>query len=547
MRTTILIILLTFTYSTAVPNPSNVIKKIEQKNTQKNIFNEQKKNIQNLKENKTYKMKKIEINEDKVESSCIEIEEINIKGSSIFDASDFKDLLKPYLNNCNGLKNLSNLVQKISNLYIEKGYVTSRAYLKAQDLSNGSIDIDILEGKVEDIIGKNIFTKNIYQNTSLLNMRDLEVAIQQAERLRSQSINFKLKPGSKVGYTNVNINAKHTNNPYYGDISMNNYGGENTGKYQLGLSFNYENLLSLSDIISLRVNSTNRALKENNKTLDTSISYSFPIQRALFDLSYSRSKYKLINYDEFTNVYSSKGLSSNANLGLTYSLFHTKEISSKILTGLNYKSSDNYLNGVKLDIQSYKLLIAKLGLSFSYKNKNYNSFNSIEIYRGLDQLGATNNFADQEIEFTKYILNLGLTRYFHDKNNFKYDFSFRGQYSKDYLYATEEISVGGPYSVRGFKDASISGNKGFYLRNELSFSKELNTYSFSPYLALDYGYIFKGLENNPGKIIGSAIGIRTNAFNKVSAEVFYSKALKDSPYTKEYSKNFLGFNLAYSF
>ena len=99
-------------------------------------------------------------------------------------------------------------------------------------------------------------------------MRELEVAIQQAERLRSQSIHFKLNPGTKVAYTKVNIEAQKTNLPYYGDISINNYGSKNTGKYQLGASFNYENLFDISDILSLRLNTTNRVRKTSNKTLD---------------------------------------------------------------------------------------------------------------------------------------------------------------------------------------------------------------------------------------------------------------------------------------
>ena len=81
----------------------------------------------------------------------------------------------------------------------------------------------------------------------------------------------------------------------------------------------------------------------------------------------------------------------------------------------------------------------------------------------------------QESKFKKYTMDLGVTKYFKDKNDFKYDFSLRAQYSKNILYGSEEISIGGPYSVRGFKKTGLSGNTGFYIRNELSFSKSLSS------------------------------------------------------------------------
>ena len=100
-------------------------------------LNEKEKKV--IEENKTYDMKLIEVNENSKEDDCIEIEKISIKNSTIFDEDDFEELIKPYLNNCNGMKNLSNLRDKISNMYIDKGYVTSRAYFKPQDLSDAEM------------------------------------------------------------------------------------------------------------------------------------------------------------------------------------------------------------------------------------------------------------------------------------------------------------------------------------------------------------------------------------------------------------------------
>lgn len=44
------------------------------------------------------------------------------------------------------------------------------------------------------------------------------------------------------------------------------------------------------------------------------------------------------------------------------------------------------------------------------------------------------------------------------------------QISKDTLFGSEQFSVGGYYSVRGFRENYISGDHGYYFRNKASFN-----------------------------------------------------------------------------
>ena len=137
---------------------NNNIKDFEEKR----VYEEQKRN-QELKQNKIYNMDTINVNEDFVnEEDCIKIEKINILDMTVFKKSFFTDLIKPYINECNGLKNLSIIRDKISNEYINRGYVTSRAFIKLQDLSDGVVDINVIEGKIEKIIVENININNLF-------------------------------------------------------------------------------------------------------------------------------------------------------------------------------------------------------------------------------------------------------------------------------------------------------------------------------------------------------------------------------------------------
>ena len=47
---------------------------------------------------------------------------------------------------------LKSLIDSISKYYMSSGYITTKAYLNAQDISDGQIDIKIINGIVENII-----------------------------------------------------------------------------------------------------------------------------------------------------------------------------------------------------------------------------------------------------------------------------------------------------------------------------------------------------------------------------------------------------------
>jgi hemolysin activation/secretion protein len=541
----LLVIVAIFSFSYA-DIATNVINKNIKDFEEKRVFEEQKKN-EKIEENKVYDMKLIEVSEDiKNEENCVKIEKINILNMTVFDEDDFEDLIEPYLNKCNGLKNLSNLKDKISNKYIDKGYVTSRAFFKLQDLSDGVIDIEVIEGKIEKIINENINTSNLYTSYDgkILNLRDLEVVIQQAERLHSQNLDLQLIPGTKVGYTIVKIVNNSNVKPYFGNIGINNYGTKKTGRYQIYNNFNYENLFGINDILELNINSTNNILKNNDNTLGTSLNYSFPYDRFLFNFFYNYSNYKQINSDEFNDLFQSDGNNDSLGLDISYKLYHSLKHTLELLLNCQKKETENLLNDVRLDLQSYSSTSLGLGIKHSYKGDSFDYYSKFLINQGLS--GESDEYAKQEIDFTKYVLDLGFNKYFDTSNNLKYNFYLRGQSSNNNLFGTEEISIGGVYSVRGFNNTGLSGNRGFYSRNELSVQYNLDDYVLVPYLGLDYGYVPQNENNLGGNIVGSAIGTRVY-WENINFELFYNLPLKDAEITKDESSTFFGFNLVYNY
>ena len=92
-----------------------------------------------------------------VDTRCFPIKDIELKGADSLSASERERLLKPYIGQCLGVSQLNELLKVITDYYIEKGLVTSRAYLPQQDLSAGHLKVLVVEGKLEGEINPSPF------------------------------------------------------------------------------------------------------------------------------------------------------------------------------------------------------------------------------------------------------------------------------------------------------------------------------------------------------------------------------------------------------
>ena len=77
---------------------------------------------------------------------CFAIKQINLVGATLLSAADQASILKPYSGQCLGVGQLNQLLKDITNHYLGRGYVTTRAYLPQQDLSTGHLQVLVVEG-----------------------------------------------------------------------------------------------------------------------------------------------------------------------------------------------------------------------------------------------------------------------------------------------------------------------------------------------------------------------------------------------------------------
>jgi hemolysin activation/secretion protein len=142
-----------------------------------------------------------------------------------------------YAGHCLGVNEITQIMGLVTRDYIERGYVTTRAYLPAQDLHTGTLLIDVVEGVIEQL-KQDDGAARLPLNTSfpagagqLLNLRDLEQGIDQLNRLQSNNATLDIQPGSQPGGSNVVIHNQPSR-PVHLFVSYDNQGSVSTGANQ---------------------------------------------------------------------------------------------------------------------------------------------------------------------------------------------------------------------------------------------------------------------------------------------------------------------------
>lgn len=77
---------------------------------------------------------------------CFPVKKIVIRNASLLSERQQGNITAPYINRCLDLTEINALVHDISDWYMQRGYITSRAFLTEQDLSKGELLIPVLEG-----------------------------------------------------------------------------------------------------------------------------------------------------------------------------------------------------------------------------------------------------------------------------------------------------------------------------------------------------------------------------------------------------------------
>lgn len=452
-----------------------------------------------------------------VKGPCFTIHTIVLDGATLMTSRQQQKLLAPWQNQCLDMARITQLTNEISDWYISWGYITSRAFITEQDLGSGELHLVVLEGRLQAIRMESASPRELAMTFpglegKILNLRDIEQGMEQINRVRTTPVQIEILPGDKQGWSIVHLTAT-PEFPLSAAVGFDNSGQKSTGVGQINGSLTGNNLLGLADrwfVSGGRSSDFSTSKDAQNFAAGVSVPYGY----TLFDYSYSWNNY-LSTIDNRGYLWRSSGDTQTHRASVSQVLFRNGDIKTGISLGLNRRTSQNWLDDVKLQSSSRTITSLLFGLNHTQKVAGGVATFNPTFSRGMPWMGAEedgNKSGDlPKAQFRKWSLNASYQKPLAD--SLWWLTSVYGQWSSDRLYGSERMTIGGESSVRGFKEQTISGDNGGYWRNELNYV--LFTLpvvgQVSALAAVDGGWLHADRldPNAAGTLWGAAAGLTT--------------------------------------
>jgi hemolysin activation/secretion protein len=500
---------------------------------QQNMLEDQKRSLEFDTIKKDHELKKKEEEQGglqptvsgKMKGGCVAIKEINFSGSHSISESSQQKIVAPFIGKCVEAEVLASLIKTVSDFYHAQGMITTQVTVPKQNLQNGIFELQITEGKIEKIsLGKDRFIEKMQRFTAFgniegetLNINDINQGISQINRLQSNAATMKIEPGSETGDSKIVID-NNKKFPAKFTVGKDNLGNKFTGEQRTSFSSSLDNLLSLNDNLSLNYATNYHDPSSTKEMKSFSSSFSVPFKYNTFSYDFSRSEYKG-HLPLQNNVVEATGYSQSSKFGIERVLLNWAKLRFSANGSLSQKQAASYQAGIKTSER--RLSVLNVGFSASsYINDTTSIYLKPSYSKGLKILNATQDQPNQDgattkaqFEYFKLYANFS-KRLTIPKTEIPLTFvsEMDSQYSKQTLFGSEQFSVGGYYSVRGFREGYITGDSGYYFRNKVN---------------VNLGSLIAPLTKNQSTNDQSFLSKNLAHLNKISFEPFY-----DYGYTK---------------
>lgn len=474
----------------------------------------------------------------------ITIQTLSVKGTTVFQSEALSPIIEPLQGKTVPLSELKKAVDQITQLYLEKGYITSRAILAEETLNTGNVVIEILEGSLEsiEIKGTNHLDESYIRSRvelgtgTPLNTGKLE---DQLRLLKTDpmiaNIDATLKAGTGLGKSILTVTIEE-NPPFSGEIGLNNYSPPSVGSERLSLTLNYANLVGQGDIFSFGYD---RTLQGGIDTLD--FSYRLPINPKNGTLQL-RSVFNWNSViQENLSFLDINGNSQLYELSYRQPLIRTPREELALSIALAHQNGQTFTFagptrfGLGPNDQGVsRTTVLKLGQDYTLRDSK-----GAWAFRSLFSLGTglfdptTNPSPIPDGYFMTWLGQIQRVQVLSPDQLLIIQGDL--QYSPDPLLPSQQFVIGGGQSVRGYRQNARAGDNGFRfsLEDRITLLREENGRSLlqiAPFF--DMGKVWN-VDRNPNTLqkqrflISLGLGLLWQPISDISVRMDYGFSLID--------------------
>lgn len=402
------------------------------------------------------------------------VRSIRIEGASLIPTAELQALVADRIDQTLSLAELEHAAQRIAEHYRAHGWY-ARVYLPQQDVTDGALRIQVLEGRYGGSSVQSAAQRanaQAVQQTITRHLQpglplpaaELERGLLLANDLPGIAATGLLQAGAAQGETQLAIQVQDT--PFVsGDIGLNNHGVRSTGRAQAvgGLALN--NLSGSGDQLALR-------LLAAQDIASAQLRYSLPLGRDGLRLAVHASTlgYRLGGPYQALDA---KGTAHTAGMGLSYPL--RRQSDRNLNLSLGYEQRRYQDDMLDRPLSRNRIHAATLGLNGDLRDTFAGggiNWGSLQVTHGNLQIRDVAGAQLQDAagpqsagDYTK--LAVQLTRLQSLGPGWQLQGSLSGQWASGNLGSSERFTLGGPLQIRAYPVNEASGDQGLLFKLEL--------------------------------------------------------------------------------
>ncbi len=480
-----------------------------------------------------------------------EVKEFKLEGNTVLEEAEVEAVFQKYRDRSLTFADLLELETKLTRLYTDNGYINSGVVIPSQDINQGIITLQAIEGKIEEInvnvdgrLRENYIRSRLARGAkSPLNIEELQEALQLLQlNPLVESLNAELSVGrSRDRWTlNVDVNQGNAFDPV---LFVDNNRTPSVGSFQRGVELNHNNLLGVADSLSF-------VFKDTDGSNDFDASYRIPFNSLDGTLGF---RYRFIDSNIIEGDFDDLDIESETD-EIEFTL------RQPILLSANAESTQELALGFEFSRQTNEVTLmggpfpalspgadedgeTKISALRFFQDWTKRTRKSVLAARsqfsvGVDIFDATiNEDALADSSFFAWRGQAQWLRQLKSSSNINLLLRSDIQLSNDDLVPLETFSLGGVQSVRGYRQDVLLGDSGVFASAEVRipfyrWSNNQNSLSAVPFF--DFGTSWSNSDaKDPEEdtLVSLGVGLRLDLIDTLSARFDYGIPLIDVPET----------------
>jgi hemolysin activation/secretion protein len=466
------------------------------------------------------------------------VKAFQIDGNTAFATARLAPLLTPTIGAERTLGDLDKAAARITDFYRAHGYLVARAYVPAQDIHDGTVDIAIVEGRYGEVHirnGSHVRDAVLQHYLAPAHLGDVidEHRLDRATLLiqdvtGANVVTGNLRAGETPGITDLNIEVPPTPS-ITGNVEADNYGITTTGRYRVGGDLQWNSPLGFGDRLEARVLASITGQDFGH------LGYSVPLgsDGLRTGISFTDSTYRLGGQFGALNAY---GHADVLSWNLSYPVIRSNTFDLNVDGGFDHKSLVDHANGT-LDDKFNNVFGAGIDGDVLAPGTIGTYAMRVETgdlhFESADALAADAASAHTAGRYTKFTYAFAFYRSLTPQ--LQLHIALSGQQASTNLDASEQFSLGGPYGVRAYPTGEAPGDEGYLANVELhyAFTQTLLPAQLGLFAFVDTGDIridadpFMGGTNHE-RLSGAGVGATLSSSNHYDLQLMYAHRLGDT-------------------